>query len=155
MVITTVHGVAFRRDRDRHRAGQRPGAGPARQVRRSALLRSVTVDIDTTDTEVYGPRKRGVAYNYQGQRCGRSHIAHWAELAVPLAADLTDGRSGGRSTVATILRRALAALPQDVGEVRARVDAGYFAEELALECLVKGVKFAIGARRINPCGPPP
>ncbi|MWA07348.1 hypothetical protein F8568_044895 [Actinomadura sp. LD22] len=77
------------------------------RVRRSALLRSVTVDIDT---EVYGSRKRGVAYNYQGQRCGRSHIAHWAELGVPLAAELTDGRTDGRSTATKLLRRALAAL---------------------------------------------
>lgn len=75
------------------------------QVRRSALLRSVTVDIDTTDTEVYRSRKRGVAYNYRGQRCGRSHIAHWAERGVPLAADLTDGRIDGRSTVKKLLRR--------------------------------------------------
>jgi hypothetical protein len=120
------------------------------QVRRSALLRSVTVDIDTTDTEVYGSRKRGVAYNYQGQRCGRSHIAHWAELGVPLAADLTDGRTDGRCTVKRLLRRALAALPPGVAEVKVRVDAGYFAGELALECLAQGVRFAIGAKRIKP-----
>lgn len=120
------------------------------QVRRSALLKSVTVDIDTTDTEVYGPRKRGVAYNYQGQRCGRSHIAYWAELGVPLAAELTDGRADGRSTVTAIVRRALAVLPETVAEVKVRVDAGYFAGELARECLGKGVRFAIGAKRIKP-----
>jgi hypothetical protein len=120
------------------------------QVRRSALLRSVTVDIDTTDTEVYGSGKRGVAYNYQGQRCGRSHIAHWAELGVPLAADLTDGRTDGRSRVTGLLRRALATLPEGVAEVKVRVDAGYFAGDLALECLARGVRFAIGAKRITP-----
>ena len=31
----------------------------------------VTIDIDATDVEVYGSKKRGVAYNYQGQRAGR------------------------------------------------------------------------------------
>ena len=30
----------------------------------------VTIDIDATDVEVYGSKKRGVAYNYQGQRAG-------------------------------------------------------------------------------------
>src|SRR6266568_776689 len=35
----------------------------------------VTVDIDATDVEVYGSKKRGVAYNYQGQRAGRPHVA--------------------------------------------------------------------------------
>ena len=27
----------------------------------------MTIDIDATDVEVYGSKKRGVAYNYQGQ----------------------------------------------------------------------------------------
>ena len=31
---------------------------------------SVTIDLDTTDVEVYGRKKRGVAYNHQGQRVG-------------------------------------------------------------------------------------
>ena len=39
----------------------------------------VTIDLDTTDVEVYGRKKRGVAYNHQGQRVGRPHVATWAE----------------------------------------------------------------------------
>src|SRR5213078_820730 len=35
----------------------------------------VTIDLDTTDVEVYGRKKRGVAYNHQGQRAGRPHVA--------------------------------------------------------------------------------
>ena len=40
---------------------------------RSAALAGgpVTIDLDTTDVEVYGSKKRGVAYNHQGQRVGR------------------------------------------------------------------------------------
>ena len=38
----------------------------------------VTIDLDTTDVEVYGRKKRGVAYNHQGQRVGRPHVAAWA-----------------------------------------------------------------------------
>ena len=37
----------------------------------------VTIDLDTTDVEVYGRKKRGVAYNHQGQRVGppaRGHL---------------------------------------------------------------------------------
>ena len=37
--------------------------------RAAALTESVTIDLDTTDVEVYGRHKRGVAYNHQGQRC--------------------------------------------------------------------------------------
>jgi hypothetical protein len=32
------------------------------------LCEKVTIDLDTTDVEVYGRKKRGVAYNYQGVR---------------------------------------------------------------------------------------
>jgi hypothetical protein len=51
----------------------------------------VTIDLDTTDVEVYGRKKRGVAYNHQGQRVGRPHVATWAETETVLAADLGDG----------------------------------------------------------------
>jgi hypothetical protein len=47
----------------------------------------VTIDIDATDVEVYGSEKRGVAYNYQGQRAGRPHVASWAETEIPLSAE--------------------------------------------------------------------
>ena len=36
--------------------------------RAAALCDQVTIDLDTTDVEVYGSKKRGVAYNYQGVR---------------------------------------------------------------------------------------
>jgi hypothetical protein len=52
----------------------------------AALCETVTIDLDTTDVEVYGRKKRGVAYNYLGQRCGRPHVATWAETATALAA---------------------------------------------------------------------
>ncbi len=42
----------------------------------------VTIDLDTTDVEVYGRKKRGVAYNHQGQRVGRPHVAAWAETEI-------------------------------------------------------------------------
>jgi Transposase DDE domain group 1 len=121
---------------------------PAR--RREALLRSVTIDLDTTDVEVYGRKKRGVAYNYQGQRCGRPHVASWAELEVTLAADLLAGDCDPRPGAPGLLRRALAGLPAGVGEVRLRADGGYFAVDLAVAAHREGVGFAIGAKRIAP-----
>ena len=90
----------------------------------------VTIDLDTTDVEVYGPKKRGVAYNYQGQRVGRPHVASWAETEIVLAADLDDGTDDPRATAPDLLRRALAALPEPArapGRVAMRADADYFA----------------------------
>jgi len=120
--------------------------------RAAALGQTVTIDLDTTDVEVYGRRKRGVAYNHQGQRVGRPHVATWAETATVLAADLMSGCEDPRPHAAELLGRALAALPAPAraGRIRLRADAGYFAGQLARAALFADVQFAIGARRIAP-----
>jgi Transposase DDE domain group 1 len=120
--------------------------------RAQALAQDVTIDLDTTDVEVYGRLKRGVAFNHQGQRVGRPHVALWADTATVLAADLGDGRDDPRASCAELLGRALAALPAPAraGRIRVRADAGYFAGQLARACLFTGVEFAIGARRTAP-----
>ena len=123
---------------------------PEQQAAR--LCATVTIDLDTTDVEVYGRHKRGVAFNHQGQRVGRPHVATWAETATVLAADLMAGNDDPRPHAAELLRRALAALPAAVrgGRIRLRADAGYFAGELTRAALFAEVEFAIGARRIAP-----
>jgi hypothetical protein len=113
----------------------------------------VTIDLDTTDVEVYGRKKRGVAYNHQGQRVGRPHVATWAETETVLAADLGDGTDDPRATAPDLLRRALAALPERArrsGRVAMRADAGYFAGQLARAAHDAQIAFAIGAKRIAP-----
>ncbi|HYA50279.1 MAG TPA: IS1380 family transposase, partial [Streptosporangiaceae bacterium] len=113
----------------------------------------VTIDLDTTDVEVYGRKKRGVAYNHQGQRVGRPHVATWAETETVLAADLGDGTDDPRATAPDLLRRALAALPAAArapGRVAMRADAGYFAGALARAAHDAHISFAIGAKRIAP-----
>jgi hypothetical protein len=112
----------------------------------------VTIDMDTTDVEVYGRLKQGVAFNHQGQRVGRPHVATWADTTTVLAADLGSGRDDPRSTAPELLGRALAALPAPAraGKIRLRADAGYFAGQLARAALFAEVEFAIGARRIAP-----
>ena len=113
----------------------------------------VTIDLDTTDVEVYGRKKRGVAYNHQGQRVGRPHVTSSAETEIVLAADLGDGTDDPRATAPDLLRRALAALPQRArasGRVALRADAGYFAGRLARAAHDAHISFAIGAKRIAP-----
>jgi len=123
--------------------------------RRSAALAGgpVTLDLDATDVEVYGRKKQGVAYNHQGQRVGRPHVAAWAETEIVLAADLGSGTDDPRATAPGLLRRALAALPAAAragGRVAVRADAGYFAGALARAARDEGISFAIGAKRIAP-----
>jgi hypothetical protein len=120
--------------------------------RAEQLRAEVTIDMDTTDVEVYGRLKRGVEFNHQGQRVGRPHVASWADTATVLAADLGSGRDDPRATAPELLGRALAALPAPAraGRIRLRADAGYFAGQLARAALFADVEFAIGARRIAP-----
>ena len=93
-----------------------------------------------------------MAFNHQGQRVGRPHVATWAETATVLAADLMAAATIPARTPPELLRRALAALPAAAraGRIRLRADAGYFAGELARAALFAEVEFAIGARRIAP-----
>lgn len=112
----------------------------------------MTIDLDTTDVEVYGRLKQGVSFNHQGQRVGRPHVATWAETTTVLAADLGSGRDDPRATAPQLLGPALAALPAPAraGRIRVRTDAGYFAGSLTRAALFADVEFAIGARRIAP-----
>jgi hypothetical protein len=120
--------------------------------RRARLAGTVTVDLDTTDVEVYGRKKRGVEYNHQGQRVGRPHVASWAEMETVLAAELFSGNDDARASAPDLLLRALAALPRGVrrGRIRVRADTGYFDGKLARVAFLEGVEFAIGAKRIAP-----
>jgi hypothetical protein len=84
------------------------------------------------------------------QRCGRPHVASWAELEVTLAADLLAGDQDPRPGAPGLLRRALCGLPAGVSEVKLRADGGYFAVDLAVAAHREKVSFAIGAKRIAP-----
>src|SRR6266498_3248903 len=121
-------------------------------ARRKRLCDAPTIDLDASDVEVYGRKKRGVAYNHEGQRVGRAHVASWAEVETVLAAELVSGNDDPRAHAAGLFRRALAALPGRAsrGRVRLRADAGYFAGELARVAFFATVEFAIGAKRIAP-----
>jgi hypothetical protein len=162
LASTTAVGLA-RRFTDRQWAAVETGLGEVHATaldllgrvapeRALVLTESVTVDMDTTDVEVYGRLKQGVAFNHQGQRVGRPHVATWAEASVVLAADLGSGRDDPRATAPQVLGRALAALPVPAraGRIRLRADAGYFAGQLARAALLADIEFAIGARRIAP-----
>lgn len=153
---TTAAGIA-RRFRAEHLRGIETALGVVNtrlvalvgQVRRSALLKTATIDGDTTDVEVFGRRKEKAEYSHGGQRNLRPHLGFWAEAGVPLAAELMAGAADPRSNCVELLDRAIAALPEGVQQIRARWDAGYFAGALARACLERGVAFAIGAKR-NP-----
>jgi hypothetical protein len=120
--------------------------------RAAALCEQVTIDLDTTDIEVYSRHKRGVAFNHQGQRVGRPHVATWAETATVLAADLMSGCDDPRPHAAGLLRRGA----RDAAHPGAgRADPAARRRRLLRRgagraALLADVEFAIGARRIAP-----
>ncbi len=64
--------------------------------RASLVAQRPSIDLDPTDTEVYGRMKEGSDFNYQGQRVYRPHPAVWAEAGWVLAADFGSGKSDPR-----------------------------------------------------------
>jgi len=125
------------------------GLVPA-MVRAPLVLRDPTIDCDATDIEVYGAKKDRVGWNYAGVKCGRVHLASWAQAELPLAMDLLAGNDDVRPDAPQLLARALAVLPPQVcGRPRVRADAGYFDQSLAHAAVERGCDYAIAAKR-NP-----
>lgn len=119
--------------------------------RRAALVaQRPTIDLDPTDTEVYGRQKRGAARNYQGQLVYRPHPAVWAEAGWVLAADFGSGKSDPRPQAASLLARALSALPEGLARPIVRADSGFFDRKLAESAIAASCDFAIAARRTDP-----
>ncbi len=118
------------------------------EVRAGLVVRDPTIDLDASDIEVFGRSKEGMGWNDTGVRCGRVHLASWAQAELPLAADLIAGSDDTRPDAPDLLRRALAALPPQVcGRPRVRADAGYFAGALARAAVDAGCDVAIAAKR--------
>ncbi len=117
--------------------------------RASLLAQRPTIDLDPTDTEVYGRHKEGSAYNYQGQRVYRPHPAVWAEAGWVLAADFGSGRSDPRPQAAALLARALQALPEGLLRPIVRADSGFFDHKLADAALALRCDYAIAVKRTD------
>lgn len=116
---------------------------------RRALLEATrpTIDLDGTDVEVYGTKKQGVAWNYEGRRVGRPHPATWAEAGVVVAGELGSGSTDPRPQAPGLIARAVANLPGGLRRPRVRADAGYFDAKVAQGALDVGADFAIAAKR--------
>lgn len=85
-----------------------------------------TIDVDSTEIEVFGRKKNGVAYNYLGQLAGRVLLGTWAQAGVALAATTMAGNDDPRPATPDVVTAALAGLPVGLGRPRVRMDSGFF-----------------------------
>ena len=119
------------------------------QARARLLGTRPTIDLDPTDVEVYGKKKRGFAFNYAGQLTGRPHPSVWAEAGLVLAADLGSGTDDPRPQAPSLIARSVGALPAGLMKPIVRADSGFFDAGVATAALAAGADFAIAAKR-NP-----
>jgi len=122
-------------------------AALARRDRRRLTAERPTVDIDSTEIEVYGAAKRASAYNYLGQRAVRALPATWANLGVTLAADLFAGDIDPRSRAIPVIQQALDALPAGLRRPIVRLDSGFFARSVITAIRDAGSDWAVAVPR--------
>jgi hypothetical protein len=120
-------------------------AGPAEQAR--LLAERPTIDLDSTEIEVFGRAKRGVAYNYLGQLAGRVLLGTWAEAGVALAVDTMAGNDDPRPAAPDVATAAVAALPAGLSRPRVRMDSGFFDQAIIDAVVAAGADVAVAAPR--------
>jgi len=108
-----------------------------------------TVDLDATETVVYGRRKQGAGRSRSGQLGYNSYVATWAQRGRALTSELKGGhqakisaRESGR-----IVDRALKLLPAGHGRVTVRGDSGFYSGELMMHLRRRGARFTFSASR--------
>lgn len=107
-----------------------------------------TLDCDSSDVEVFGRRKRGVAYTHDGKKAGRPLLVSWARTGLTLAAELLAGNQDPRPHVVALLHRALAVLPAAVcAPPLVRADSGFYSTAFMRAVAAAGGDFAISAPR--------
>lgn len=130
---TTARAVELCGPADRDRlCGQRP-----------------TIDVDSTEIEVFGRTKRGVAYNYLGQLAGRVLLASWAEAGVAVAAVTMAGNDDPRPATPDVVTAAVAALPAGLERPQVRMDSGFFDRAIVEAVIGAGADVCVAAPR-NP-----
>jgi hypothetical protein len=111
----------------------------------------VTIDLDATDTVVYGRRKQGARRGHGGHMSYQSYVATWAQRGRALTSELRGGNQAKISAQDSdrILARALALLPAGHGPVTARVDSGFYSAELMMRLRARRTRFTMSAPRTS------
>ena len=103
----------------------------------------VTLDLDSTTTEVFGGQKEDATFNYEGKRSLGSLLCTWAERRRVVAAQLRSGSASDKPISPAVVQRALRTLPKGHGEVRLRADSGFYSVTFLAWCRKHRLKFCV------------
>jgi len=115
------------------------------------LTEAVTIDLDATETEVYGRAKQGAARSHTGALAYSSYVATWAQRGRALTSELRGGNESRISAAesAAIVARATGLLSAEHGEVTVRGDSGFYAVALMIALRAQGARFTFSAPRTS------
>jgi hypothetical protein len=148
----TARQLARRFRRSHIQAIERALARAAERLDRQSgrvLTEPVTIDLDATETEVYGRKKRGAGRSHSGALAYNSYVATWAQRGRALTSELKGGNQARISAAesARMIARAVALLPAEHGQVSARVDSGFYSAELMMRLRAQRLRFTMSAPR--------
>jgi hypothetical protein len=132
------------------RAGARAGNELDRKLHREASA-EVTLDLDATESVVYGQRKQGTGRSRHGHLGYNSYVVTWAQRGRALTGDLK-GANQARikaSGSLTMIARAKRLLPQGHGQITLRGDSGFYSVELMMGLRKRGMRFTFSATRTS------
>ena len=111
----------------------------------------VTLDLDATETTVYGRKKAGSGRSRTGSMAYNSYVVTWAQRGRALTSELYGGNQAriDASQSLTMLRRAKRLLPSGHGQITGRFDSGFYALELIAGCRAEQIRFTISATRTS------
>jgi hypothetical protein len=111
----------------------------------------VTLDLDATETPVYGTRKQGSGRSRHGNLGYNSYVVTWAQRGRALTGELKGGNQARikASESDRMLGRAERLLPREHGQITVRGDSGFYAVELMLGCRKRLMRFTLSATRTS------
>ena len=111
----------------------------------------VSLDLDATETPVYGRRKQGTGRSRHGNLAYNSYVVTWAQRGRAMTAELKGGNQARikASESDRMIARAERLLPAQHGQITVRGDSGFYSVELMMSLRKRGMRFTFSATRTS------
>jgi hypothetical protein len=110
-----------------------------------------TLDLDGTESVIYGARKRGSGRSRCGHLAYNSYVVTWAQRGRALTSELKGGNQARIKAAESlaIIGRGERLLPDEHGQITVRGDSGFYAAELMMGLRARGMRFTLSATRTS------